>query len=263
MTEYRIDDLARASGTTTRNIRGYQERGLLPRPTRRGRTAIYDDWHLRQLRAINRLLGDGFTIKHITRFLTGLQRGAGLADVLDVPDLTDLLAQRWSDSPEGTLSVADLEQRLGPIDPAGLAGLVDAGLIRPTDAPESFTITDLDAIDNFAALIERGMDLPTLIDVHVRMNEKLEEAARVLTGAAREEVARQRGPGWMPATADENAWATDLVATMRRVATQSSHAAMNRALDEALRTELRLHQQAGKHVEPQAADAGSTAQPVP
>ena len=62
MTEYRIDDLARASGTTTRNIRGYQERGLLPRPLRRGRTAIYNDWHLRQLRAINRLLSEAFTL---------------------------------------------------------------------------------------------------------------------------------------------------------------------------------------------------------
>lgn len=245
MTEYRIDDLARVSGTTTRNIRGYQERGLLPRPIRRGRTAIYDDWHLRQLRAINRLLGEGFTIKHITRFLTGLQRGLGLADVLDVPDLQELLAQRWSDSPEGTSSVAELEARLGPIDPAVLARLVDAGLIRPTADPDSYVIPDLDAIDNFAALIARGMDLATLTEVHIAMNAKLDEAARVLTSAAREEVNRQRGPGWMPSTEDETAWATDLVATMRRVATQSSHAAMNRALDQALQAELALHQQAG------------------
>ena len=41
MTEYRIDDLAREAGTTTRNIRGYQDRGLIPRPIRRGRIAVY------------------------------------------------------------------------------------------------------------------------------------------------------------------------------------------------------------------------------
>ena len=32
MAEYRIDDLARAAGTTARNVRAYQERGLLPPP---------------------------------------------------------------------------------------------------------------------------------------------------------------------------------------------------------------------------------------
>lgn len=250
MTEYRIDDLARASGTTTRNIRGYQERGLLPRPDRRGRTAIYNDWHLRQLRAINRLLSDGFTLKHITRFLTGLQRGARLVDVLDMPELSELLEQRWSDSPQGTSTLAELEQRLGPIDPTVLARLVAAGLLRATPNPDSYVVTDLDAISNFEALIARGMSLTQLTEVHIAMIVKLDEAARVLTSAAREEVTRQRGPGWMPSTDDENAWAVDLVATMRRVATQSSHAAMNRALDEALRTELQLHRQAGEHADP-------------
>ena len=32
--EYRIDDLARLAGTTTRNIRVYRDRGLLPPPLR-------------------------------------------------------------------------------------------------------------------------------------------------------------------------------------------------------------------------------------
>ena len=69
MTEYRIDDLARVAGTTTRNVRVYQESGLLPRPQRRGRVAIYTDKHLSQLQAIIRLLSEGFTVKHILKFL--------------------------------------------------------------------------------------------------------------------------------------------------------------------------------------------------
>ena len=80
--EYRIDDLARVAGTTTRNVRGYQDRGLLPRPLRRGRIAIYTDLHLDRLRVINDLLRRGFTIRHIGEFLTGIQRGDDLADVL-------------------------------------------------------------------------------------------------------------------------------------------------------------------------------------
>ncbi|NEE49661.1 MerR family DNA-binding transcriptional regulator, partial [Streptomyces sp. SID8455] len=35
--EYRIEDLAHASGATVRTIRAYQDRGLLPTPERRGR----------------------------------------------------------------------------------------------------------------------------------------------------------------------------------------------------------------------------------
>ncbi|GLE55769.1 MerR family transcriptional regulator [Mycobacteroides chelonae] len=243
MTEYRIDDLARASGTTTRNIRGYQERGLLPRPLRRGRTAIYNDWHLRQLRAINRLLSEGFTLKHITKFLSGLQRGAQLADVLDLSDLEGLLEKRFSNAAQGNLSLRELEETLGPIDSAALARLIEAGLIQPVDGSDSYLVTDLDTIDNFAALISLGMRVTDLADIHVRTNAKLDDAARVLIGAARDEVARQRGPGWVPSTDDELAWATELIGTMRRAATHTSHAAMNRALDDALRAEMDLYRE--------------------
>ncbi|MGH3967103.1 MAG: MerR family transcriptional regulator, partial [Mycobacterium sp.] len=48
--EYRIEDLARLAGTTTRNIRVYRDRGLLHRPLRVGRVALYNDTHLTRLR---------------------------------------------------------------------------------------------------------------------------------------------------------------------------------------------------------------------
>jgi DNA-binding transcriptional MerR regulator len=45
MAEYRIDDLARAAGTTARRVRAYHERGLLPPPEKRGRVGYYNDSH--------------------------------------------------------------------------------------------------------------------------------------------------------------------------------------------------------------------------
>ena len=54
--EYRIDELARASGVMVRNIRYYQGCGMLPAPRRVGRVGIYDDAHLARLRLITRLL---------------------------------------------------------------------------------------------------------------------------------------------------------------------------------------------------------------
>src|SRR5436305_1643105 len=44
--EYRIDELAREAGTTVRNVRAYQDRGLLPPPRRSGRVGLYTDAHL-------------------------------------------------------------------------------------------------------------------------------------------------------------------------------------------------------------------------
>src|SRR5438309_572599 len=41
--EYRIDELAREAGTTVRNVRAYQDRGLLPPPRRSGRVGLYTD----------------------------------------------------------------------------------------------------------------------------------------------------------------------------------------------------------------------------
>ena len=41
MTEYRIDELAAAAETSVRNVRVYQERGLLAPPRRVGRTGVY------------------------------------------------------------------------------------------------------------------------------------------------------------------------------------------------------------------------------
>src|ERR1700753_3738911 len=57
--EYRIEDLARLAGTTTRNIRVYRDRGLLPPPLRVGRIALFNDTHLTRLRLITSMLDRG------------------------------------------------------------------------------------------------------------------------------------------------------------------------------------------------------------
>src|SRR5689334_12317394 len=60
--EYTVDELARAAETTVRNVRAYQDRGLLAPPERRGRSGIYTDSHLSRLRIIGQLLERGYTL---------------------------------------------------------------------------------------------------------------------------------------------------------------------------------------------------------
>ena len=84
MAEYRLDDLARVSGVSARNIRAYRERGLLDPPRRVGRSAYYDDYHLSQLKTINQLLRRGFNSAHIAEFFASMRQGADLADILGI-----------------------------------------------------------------------------------------------------------------------------------------------------------------------------------
>ena len=81
-TEFRLHDLARASGVSARNIRAYRERGLLDPPRRVGRAAFYDAAHLMQLQTIDRLLARGFTSAHIAEFFETLRAGRDVGDVL-------------------------------------------------------------------------------------------------------------------------------------------------------------------------------------
>jgi DNA-binding transcriptional MerR regulator len=82
LAEYRLDDLARISGVSARNIRAYRERGLLDPPRRQGRSAYYDDYHLAQLETIKQLLRKGFNSAHIAEFFQSMREGADLADIL-------------------------------------------------------------------------------------------------------------------------------------------------------------------------------------
>lgn len=92
--EYSIDELARVAGTTVRNVRAYQDRGLLPPPERRGRAGIYRQGHLSRLHIINQLLERGFTIANIRELLEAWESGQDLDHVLG---LDSVLAGTWTE----------------------------------------------------------------------------------------------------------------------------------------------------------------------
>src|SRR4051794_678454 len=84
VTEYRIDDLARAAGTTVRNIRAYRDRGLAPPPRRHGRLALYDDTHVDRLRLIGGLLHRGYTLANIAELIEAWEGGRDVGELLGV-----------------------------------------------------------------------------------------------------------------------------------------------------------------------------------
>lgn len=134
LNEYRLDDLARISGVTARNIRAYRERGLLDPPRRQGRAAIYDDYHLAQLRTIDDLLGRGFTSAHIAEFFETMRAGGSVAELLGLQRA--MLRPRPEPGDDATPDGLRVE-----IDPASAAGarLVELGLAQRSGSALLFT----------------------------------------------------------------------------------------------------------------------------
>jgi DNA-binding transcriptional MerR regulator len=64
-----IDELARETGMTARNIRAHQSRGLLPPPEIRARTGFYGPEHAERVRLILQLQEEGFNLAAIKRLV--------------------------------------------------------------------------------------------------------------------------------------------------------------------------------------------------
>ena len=126
--QYRVDDLAREARTTVRNVRAYQDRGLLPAPRRAGRVAIYDESHLIRLRLIGSLLDRGFTLANIGELIDNWEGGRDIGDLIG---LGQQIVGPFSDEVADRGTPAEISERYGlPTDDMGAAvGALEHGLI--------------------------------------------------------------------------------------------------------------------------------------
>ena len=108
--EYRVDELARLAGTTVRNVRAYQDRGLLPPSRREGRVAWYSDAHVARLRIVGQLLERGYTLSNIGELLGAWESGQDVGDLLG---LEAALAAPWSDETPTILTIEELTSLFG------------------------------------------------------------------------------------------------------------------------------------------------------
>lgn len=228
--EYRIDDLAHAAGTTSRNVRAYRERGLLQPPEKRGRVGIYDDSHLARLRLIDLLLQRGFTTSHISDFITGWENGKDLAEVLG---LQNAVTEQWSkdDTVEVPLSLVD--EFLG--DSGQLTRLQALGLARVEG--DTCIFTDPELLRGFSSLSEYGFTIGQLIDVHERIHVAVDGIAKDMIGTAKRHITDVHGDGWLPG--DDKVGATaNMLVKMRELAVHSVNSTLARTLDDNLGREL-------------------------
>ena len=125
--EYTVDELARVSDTTVRNVRAYQDRGLLAPPEKRGRVGIYDDTHVARLKLINHLLARGYTLSNIQDLIKAIDEGHDLRSILG---LENAIGGRWSHELPKTYSLAALAQMFGPQATTQLSRVTELGLLE-------------------------------------------------------------------------------------------------------------------------------------
>ncbi|MFJ9039834.1 MerR family transcriptional regulator [Streptomyces sp. NPDC102406] len=226
--EYRIEDLAHHSGATVRTIRAYQDRGLLPRPERRGRANVYTSAHLSRLRQIADLLDRGYTLASIKELLEAWDAGRGLGGVLGLVAEVD---GPWTDERAGRITRAELDERFGGHpDEAAVRDALDLGVLEPVPGrDDEFLVPSPQELAVAAELYAAGVPLPA-ISGHLReLRGQVEHiAARFLEFTTEHVFARYLGPH--PPTDIEAAEAASLVRRLRPLAQQSVDAELARAM---------------------------------
>src|SRR5579872_5279916 len=129
--EYRIDDLARLAGTTVRNVRSYQDRGLLPAPRRQGRIALYSEAHLARLRLVSQMLERGYSLANIRELVDAWETGQDVGDLLG---LEAALTGPWSDESPLVLDDKALASMFGGAPADGPEAAAAAGAPEVADA---------------------------------------------------------------------------------------------------------------------------------
>ncbi|WP_217207744.1 MerR family transcriptional regulator [Streptomyces sp. AC550_RSS872] len=226
---YRIEDLAHLSGATVRTIRAYQDRGLLPRPERRGRANLYSDAHLVRLRQIADLLDRGYTLASIKELLEAWDAGRGLGGVLGLVAEVD---GPWTDEEAARISRAELDRRFGgKPDDAAVAEAVELGVLEPVpDDEDTFVVPSPQELSVAVELHAAGVPL-SAISSHLReLRAQVEHiAARFLEFTTEHVFARYLDGEHRPTDA-EAAEAASLVRRLRPLAQHTVDAELARAM---------------------------------
>ncbi|MEU3272375.1 MerR family transcriptional regulator [Saccharomonospora sp. NPDC006951] len=175
MAEYRVDELARAAGTTVGNVRVYQDRDLLPPPLRRGRVAVYTEAHLARLRLILGLLKRQYSFAQIREMITTWQTGRDLEHLLG---LERVLTEPWTDEAPERIPLADLASEFGAhVNPGALDRLARIGVFR-VDGDHVLVLSPR-LLHTGRQLIAAGVPVEAVLDIAEQVKRQTDQLAAV------------------------------------------------------------------------------------
>lgn len=173
-----VDEVARAAGTTTRNVRSYQTRGLLPPPHMNGRVGLYGREHLARLRLIAKLQERGYSLAAIGDLLRAWEERVSLGELLG---LREELRSGIPDEPEQIMTRSELVQHFPLIehDLEFFSRVVDLELVVPL--PRDRSIRQERYRIPSPRLLEVGRQL---LEADIPLDVALDELARLRQDAA-------------------------------------------------------------------------------
>ncbi|CAG9225124.1 Predicted transcriptional regulators [Paraburkholderia tropica] len=195
VSEYTVDELARVTGTTVRNVRAYQDRDLLMPPDKRGRVGIYNDSHVARLKLINHLLARGYTLANIQDLIKAIDDGGDLRSILG---LENAIGGPWSHARPKTYSLPELIKLFGPQAPSNLTRLAEFGLLERKGL--SFVARNPAMLDAAAATVREGIPARDLLEVLEKARPHFDAIARVLVEMVVRHLDRYDAGALPPAT---------------------------------------------------------------
>ncbi|MDQ3756964.1 MAG: MerR family transcriptional regulator [Actinomycetota bacterium] len=231
MTEYRIDDLAREADTTVRNIRAYQDRGLLPPPRREGRVGLYSEAHLGRLRVIQQLLDRGYSLANIAELVGAWQQGRNVAELLG---FEAALTDSWTTEVESTISPEQLSALFGDqVPPGALEDAVRLGILEQSD--DGFRVLRPRLLEAGAELAQAGVPLEEILDLAVALRRDMDRVARRFVDLVAEHVFDPLGD---PLPTEDLPRLTDLVRRLRPLAGKAVGAELALAVQRRVQQQL-------------------------
>jgi DNA-binding transcriptional MerR regulator len=232
--EYRIDDLARLAGTTVRNVRAYQDRGLLPAPRRQGRVGIYGETHLARLKLIGELLSRGYTLANIAELIAGWEQGRELSELLG---LESALIGSWSEEPGATVLPADVLDHLGgQLGPELLEAAEQHGLIEVDG--DRIRIDNPRMLEGAATLVDAGVPVADVVNLGVYLVGAVDEIAGRYVELIHQFLFEEKGE---PIADADIRRLADLVRRLRPLARQVVDAELAIAVERRITAELGEH----------------------
>ncbi|GAA1251117.1 MerR family transcriptional regulator [Kitasatospora nipponensis] len=182
--EYRVEELAAAAGITTRTLRFYRERKLLPPPRKEGRIAWYGESHLARLKVIAELLERGHALGGIAELIGAGESGRDVAELIG---LEDAIISPWSDETPVSLSWSELADAFGDqLTEANTAESLAQGYVTVTD--EGITHVSRRLMDATTALVAEGVPLAAVLDASRKAQEYADAVAEVFVGLIRDQL---------------------------------------------------------------------------
>ncbi|GAA3726761.1 MerR family transcriptional regulator [Salinactinospora qingdaonensis] len=225
MAEYRIDELARRAETTVRNVRVYQDRGLLPPPRREGRIGIYTEAHLARLRLIGQLLGRGYTFANIGELISVWERGGDLTDILG---LESAMGDSGSDEIPSYVTPEQLNEMFGQeISEADLAHAIRLGIIEREGS--RYRVPSPRLLHAGAELVSVGMSMHTVLDIAEQLHEHVDRASGELVTRVADHILAAHAPDGL-LKGEEIAEVAALVRRLRPLAQSAVDALLARSM---------------------------------